>query len=240
MRYAALILVCGTLLPSSSAVHLLNSHPLEPDFVSWQQQHAKTYSSEHEHLHRFSVWLGNLELVNAHNAEARRGLHTFRLGMNQFGDMTNDEYQRRMLGLRAPRNDATSPRAIATFRRSSQQPIPNAVDWRTYGIVTDVKDQGQCGSCWAFAAVSALEAMYNKAHNGTVDKVCTSKCGGSNACCSFSEQELVDCTMDGKDTCKVGGDIHDAFMEITTNRSGSIETEAQYPYTASSGSTGDK
>ena len=64
-------------------------------------------------------------------------------------------------------------------------------------------------SCWAFSAVAAMEGAFNQKNNGTVPSLCKTKCGKQKkACCSFSEQEIVDCTLDGKDNCNKGGEIH--------------------------------
>merc|ERR1711957_666549 len=84
---------------------------------------------------------------------------------------------------------------------------PDSWDWRPKGIVTDVKNQGQCGSCWAFSAVAAMEGAYNLKSNGTVPSDCKSYvCGpDKKPCCSFSEQELVDCVNDGAQNCNTGG-----------------------------------
>merc|ERR1711862_155667 len=93
------------------------------------------------------------------------------------------------------------------------------VDWRTKGIVNPVKNQGSCGSCWAFSAVAAMEGAYAQKHGSLK---------------SFSEQQLVDCSMkQGNHGCQ-GGLMDFAFKYAETNK---METEMDYPYTGTNGIT---
>ena len=186
-----------------------------PAFVQWMKEHSKTYESAEEHRLRFSVWSNNLELVEAHNDEFARGRQTFDLAMNKFADLTNAEYQTLMTRPKTTRFADNS----ATFTNASAG-LPDTLDWReTPNVVNDVKDQGQCGSCWSFSAVAAMEGSYN-AKTGTLN--------------SFSEQELVDCTNGGKYTCNLGGEMSDGIEYIASDMNGYIMTEAAYPYTAKS------
>jgi len=132
--------------------------------------------------------------------------------MNKFGDLTSKEFAALYNGLRV---NAT---LVDSDIHAPVAPLA-AVDWRTKGAVTGVKNQGQCGSCWAFSAVAAMEGAHALSTGNLV---------------SFSEQELVDCVNGGADTCALGGEMHDGYLYVIS--AGGIETESDYPYTATSGS----
>ena len=84
-----------------------------------------------------------------------------------------------------------------------------------------------------------MEGAYNLKNNGTVASQCKGNtCGPDDKpCCSFSEQEIVDCTLNGADTCNKGGEMHDGYLEIVNNQGGKINTESQYPYTSGGGTS---
>ncbi|KGL92373.1 Cathepsin S, partial [Charadrius vociferus] len=163
---------------------------------------------------RRATWERNLRLVTLHNLEHSLGLHSYELGMNHLGDMTSEEVVALLTGLRvAPRSNRTS-----TYRPQPGSKVPDTVDWREKGCVTDVKNQGPCGSCWAFSAVGALEAQVMLKTGKLV---------------SLSAQNLVDCTRSyGNKGCG-GGWKNKAFQYIIDNRG--IDSDASYPYTAKDG-----
>lgn len=207
-----------------------------PEFLQWADDHKISYGSE-ELTVRFSTWLENRAFINKHNDEVTKGMHTYAMGLNQFGAMSNDEYRRTVLGLAPPKQASA---AVETFQSDDASP-PDSWDWREHGIVTPVKNQASCGSCWAFSAVAAMEAAFNKKNNGTLPSLCKSTCGPKDtACCSFSEQEIVDCTLNGVCNCDKGGEMHDGYLEIIHQKKGVINTEAQYPYTSGGGSSPGK
>jgi cathepsin L len=199
------------------------------EFQTWQIKHGKTYASNGESANRFVVWKSNREFVNAHNAETSQGRHSFSVSLNAFGDMTNEEYRRELLGFRSKQDDSSDKIIELT-----QKNAPASWDWRPKGVVNDIQDQSACGSCWAFSAVAAMEFAANYKFNGSVPSQCQGNICGPNKtpCCKFSEQELVDCANGGKDTCKVGGEMSDGVSEIVNQMKGVFETEKQYPYTS--------
>jgi len=213
MKFAAVLLLVGVV-----CVAALSEQDYQFLFHRFISQHGKQYGYE-EFGQRFATFKHNLDLVQRHNAEAAQGKHSFTLEMNKFGDLTNDEYRARYLKLR--RTNVVSG-AAGTFAPSIQQirDVPDSVDWRTKNVVVAVKDQGQCGSCWAFSAVGAMEGAHALATGNLL---------------SLSEQELVDCVNDGADTCDMGGEMHDGYLYAIA--AGGMESEASYPYTATSGNT---
>jgi len=212
MRCSILLLVAAVAIEASP---LLGDSAHLAKWGDFKQTHGKTYSSIQEESARFNIFVENHRAIDAHNEEFKAGKHTFQLGMNQFGDMTNEEFRSRMNGFRIP---AHGKSAAPVFKPHSSNDLPASVDWRTQGYVTEVKDQGQCGSCWAFSATGGLEGQHFKKTGKLV---------------SLSEQNLVDCSGKfGNEGCN-GGLMDDAFKYIQSNNG--VDTEASYPYTAKDG-----
>ncbi|NXT24209.1 CATS protein, partial [Syrrhaptes paradoxus] len=180
----------------------------------WKKTYGREYHHEKEEGERRTTWERNLRLVTLHNLEHSLGLHSYELGMNHLGDMTSEEVAALLTGLKvAPRPNLTS-----TYRPQPGSKLPDTVDWREKGCVTDVKNQGACGSCWAFSAAGALEAQV---------KLKTGKL------VSLSAQNLVDCSMMyGNKGCS-GGFMTNAFQYIIDNEG--IDSDDSYPYTAQVG-----
>ncbi|CAI0380936.1 unnamed protein product [Linum tenue] len=177
----------------------------------WMARHGRVYSSPNEKETRYQIFKDNVALINSFNAQ---GAKPYRLGVNQFADLTNEEF-------RTTRNrfkgHMCSPQR-GTFRYENASGVPSTMDWRKKGAVTPVKDQGQCGCCWAFSAVAVVEGI-NQLSTGKL--------------VSLSEQELVDCDTSGEDQGCNGGLMDDAFEFIIQNKG--LATESNYPYTAADG-----
>ncbi|KAL4216763.1 hypothetical protein ACF0H5_024486 [Mactra antiquata] len=180
---------------------------LDNEWKEYMVAHNKNYMYGEE-MSRRAIWEKNLAYINQHNLEADRGVHTFWLGMNQYGDMTNEEFVRVMNGYKQSNRTSTN-----LYLPPSHVTLPDSVDWRKEGYVTPVKNQGQCGSCWAFSTTGSLEGQTFK-KTGKLP--------------SLSEQNLVDCSgKQGNQGCQ-GGLMDQAFTYIKENNG--IDTEASYPY----------
>ncbi|KAJ0976024.1 hypothetical protein J5N97_017989 [Dioscorea zingiberensis] len=175
-------------------------------FESWCREFNKSYASEEEKLARFRIFENNLAFVNRHNS-ARNS--SYDLGLNAFADLTHHEFRAARLGLSF---GFAEPFGDRTVFRGSVGGVPDSVDWRDSGAVTQVKDQGSCGACWAFSATGAIEGI-NKIVTGSL--------------VSLSEQELCDCDRTYNNGCS-GGLMDYAFKWVIQNHG--IDTEDDYPY----------
>merc|ERR1711871_619354 len=192
-----------------TAAGLLGDSEYESLFTQFKADHAKEYASTEEHSARFSVFKDNVDFIMSHNSRSEE--HGFTVGINQFADMTRQEFKKTMLTYQAERKQANN---VVTFDTSSN---PSSVDWVSKGAVTPVKNQGQCGSCWAFSTTGSVEGAY---------QIATGKL------LSFSEQELVDCAGSyGNQGCN-GGLMDDGFKYIEAKGDA---LESAYSYTGKTG-----
>ncbi|KAJ3678419.1 hypothetical protein LUZ60_002222 [Juncus effusus] len=191
---------------------LRSEHELRQLYDSWRAKHAKSYNALDELETRFAIFKDNVLFVDAHNAKPDR---TYSLGLNRFADMTNEEFRKVHLGLKMDGSERKN--RVVGEDNGVDEDLPESIDWRARGAVAPVKDQGSCGSCWAFSTVAAVEGI-NKIVTGEL--------------ISLSEQELVDCDNSQNQGCN-GGLMDDAFSFIIKN--GGIDTENDYPYSARDG-----
>ncbi|KAH1221287.1 Senescence-specific cysteine protease SAG39 [Glycine max] len=174
----------------------------------WMKKYGKVYKDAAEKQKRLLIFKDNVEFIESFNAAGNR---PYKLSINHLADQTNEEFVASHNGYKHKGSHSQTP-----FKYENVTGVPNAVDWRENGAVTAVKDQGQCGSCWAFSTVAATEGIY---------QITTSML------MSLSEQELVDC--DSVDHGCDGGYMEGGFEFIIKN--GGISSEANYPYTAVDG-----
>ncbi|XP_013415102.1 cathepsin L1 [Lingula anatina] len=208
-----LIIVAASLFAVALARQDVYSVELDSEWEMFKSVHKKHYINQEEELHRRKIWEDHIELIAKHNREYDMGLHTYTLGINEYADMSNEEFVQTMN--RYVMSNRTSGNV---FLAPSHVQIPNEVDWRKEGYVTEIKNQGQCGSCWAFSATGSLEGQHFK-KTGTL--------------VSLSEQQLIDCSRNYGNMGCHGGLIDTSYKYIKAN--GGIDTEQSYPYTAETG-----
>jgi len=193
---------------SSSLYTALSTEDME--FLKFVSLHGKSYGTKEEFEFRSEIFkktLANLSVENSRNE------NTFRLALNKFADWTPAEY-RRMLSYR-PLGKNNKVAAVSNVQ------LPTSIDWRDQNAINPVRDQGQCGSCWAFSAVGAMEPrIFIKG----IDK---------NGLLKLSEQQLVDCAGGsyGNEGCN-GGDMGAAFQYAQDY---GMMNRTDYPYTAQDG-----
>lgn len=178
-------------------------------FNQWRNHHGKMYASPQERTFRLGIFHKAVLEIKEINASQS----SYTAALNRFADMTKDEFKTKYTGL--------LPNAMSLKSRNEVElPVggnPTEVDWRQKGAVNDVKDQAQCGSCWAFSTVAAIEGRMQIATGELL---------------SLSEQELVDCsTSYGNHGCN-GGLMDYGFQYVIDHK---IERESDYTYTARNG-----
>ncbi|VVC40349.1 Hypothetical protein CINCED_3A011948 [Cinara cedri] len=178
---------------------------LKKDFENFINTHSKIYSSLEEKNRRFRIYAANMKKIKLlQNHEQGTAIY----GATQFADLTKNEFQEKYLGL----NPSSAKNKILPMAEIPHDiAIPTEFDWRDHSVVTPVKNQGSCGSCWAFSAIANIEGQ-NALKSGKL--------------LSLSEQELIDC--DAMDNGCGGGLMTQAFEAI--ENLGGLETESAYPY----------
>jgi len=180
-------------------------------FDTFNTHFNRTYGEDETELKqkKFEVFTENMKLVR-HLNQIERGSAQY--GMTKFMDMTTDEFSKHF---RPGFVDHFGERPKVADTRSllKSTKVPESVDWRKLGAVTPVKNQGSCGSCWAFSTTGNVEGQWFRKTKNLV---------------SLSEQELVDC--DSIDQGCNGGLPSNAYNVI--KKLGGLETEGDYPYDA--------
>jgi len=183
-------------------------------FKEWQLYFRKDYKTMEEEAQRYLNWIENMYKIGMMNSQNL----SFKTRMNQFGDLTSDEFRTKIHGRKGSclRHQKINRNKKTTASKNVN--VPASVDWTAQGVVTPVKNQGDCGSCWAFSATGSTECNY-AIKNGQLN--------------SLSEQQLVDCSGNyGNEGCD-GGWMDYAFEYIEA--SGGLCNEAEYPYTGVDG-----
>nr|XP_045613847.1 procathepsin L-like [Procambarus clarkii] len=188
-----ILLLCGLALAAA-----------DPTWEDFKAKYGRKFKNSEEENYRKSVFQTNLQFI----AKFSKGNSTHNVAMNEFGDMTNEEFKKKMNGYLP-----SSSREANTVFSPQTRVLPAAVDWRTSGYVTPVKNQLQCGSCWAFSSTGSLEGQLFRKTGKLV---------------SLSEQQLVDCAggIYNNQGCN-GGMMNNAFNYLKAYGS---DSGPFYPY----------
>lgn len=188
------------------------------EWAAYKAEHRKSYDSDTEEKFRMKIFMENRHKVAKHNAQYERGLVSYKLKINKYSDMLHHEFVHTFNGFNrtTKKNLGAVEKLVgATFIEPANVVLPESVDWRKEGGVTAVKDQGHCGSCWAFSSTGSLEGQHFRKTGVLV---------------SLSEQNLVDCSGKyGNNGCE-GGLMDQAFQYVKDNKG--IDTEKSYKYEA--------
>ncbi|CAN6449305.1 unnamed protein product [Victoria cruziana] len=215
----SLVLLMGLVLAGAAESVAFDHRDLESEeslwglYERWRSHHSVSRDID-ELLTRFNVFKHNVKFIHEFN---KKGGNSYRLKLNAFGDLTNQEFRSLYANSKINHHRLLQgPKRPSAAQRDDGADPPAAIDWRALGAVTDVKNQGQCGSCWAFSTVVAIEGITQIKTNKLVN---------------VSEQELVDCdTQNGG--CN-GGLMERAFEFVEKN--GGLALSKKYPYTATQG-----
>jgi len=210
MKVAAVLLLVGLVLVSA-----YTEQEYQDAFTGWMQKHGKSYTDV-EFQNRYTIFKSNMDYARDWNAQNTGTV----LGMTIMADLTNEEYQKIYLGTKF---DATARLAAAPKNVKVSDTYNATVDWRSKNVVTEIKNQGDCGSCWSFSTTGSVEGAHALKTGNLV---------------SLSEQNLMDCsTSYGNQGCD-GGLMDQAFQYIIANHG--LDTEASYPYQGVDGTCGYK
>jgi len=186
----------------------------QPNYVlmwkDFKDTYGKFYNGVDEENTRFDIFKTNVDIIEAVN---NRNL-SYTLGVNQFADLSADEFAAQYTGLKKPEKIWGDLPYLGQDTYSGKA-LESSIDWTTKGAVTPVKNQGHCGSCWSFSTTGSLEGAWEVATGNLV---------------SFSEQQFVDC--DKADSGCKGGLMDTAFKYAEQN---AICTEESYAYTGRDG-----
>jgi len=201
------------------------------DFESFKKLYSRTYSSQEEEDERFQIFARNMETAARLTAEEKTATY----GATKYADMTEAEFKQVFLGYNGnwkKFSNETLPKyekectACARFPELAQyeNSVPTELDWTTKGAVTDVKNQGYCGSCWSFGTTGDVEGTWFLAGNDLV---------------ALSEQQLVSCdyllVKDGVNLGCNGGLQESAFNYIINEAPYGLVSEDAYPYVSGTG-----
>ncbi|XP_050302733.1 cathepsin L-like proteinase [Anthonomus grandis grandis] len=179
------------------------------EWKEFKAKHAKTYPTKTEEARRYKIFKSNVESIKEHNLKYERGEVTWYQAINHMSDWTVKEF-RQLLGA-MPYNHTKNEK----FHVPSGVKVPSSIDWRDYGVVTEVQQQGSCGACWAFSVAGALEGLY---------------AFRTGQLLQLSEQNLLDCATaaNGYDCNGCSGGVPQSALQYVQDNG--IDYYDEYPY----------
>ncbi|CAH1106464.1 unnamed protein product [Psylliodes chrysocephalus] len=191
----------------ATALLAVSALPAYEQWTTFKAKHGKSYENIGEEKVRFQIFQQNIQKINAHNALYEAGIKTYRMGVNQFADLTQKEF-----GALLRVRNGPSPKQNLT-RHVQSGTAPDSIDWREKNAVTRIQNQGVCGSCWAFSVVGAVEGQNAIKYNNSA---------------ALSVEQLVDCDPGGYG-CS-GSIMSHRFQYVIDN---GLNTDEEYPYVGS-------
>ncbi|XP_034483180.1 cathepsin L-like [Drosophila innubila] len=184
---------------------------LETQWKLFKKDHMKSYHNESEELLRKQIFKDNMEQIHSHNLRYEAGKESYKMGVNQFTDLLHEEFVNSMMGTL----NTTAFHSEYIYTPGRKVKLPESVDWREKKAVSAVKHQGDCGSCWAFAAVGTMEGQQFLKEKKLVE---------------LSEQNLLDCSSEApyKNLGCKGGSPQEALRYVKENHG--INTRSSYAY----------
>ncbi|GAB2222449.1 hypothetical protein Droror1_Dr00013670 [Drosera rotundifolia] len=137
-----------SILSQNHKVNLRTDDEVMTLFESWLVKYKKNYNAIGEKEKRFEIFKDSLRFIDEENSQ---GDHTYKLGLNKFADLTNEEFRSKYLGVKPgvkrPEKRADEKRISGRYASREDDSLPESVDWREKGAVAPIKDQGGCGEC---------------------------------------------------------------------------------------------
>ncbi|KAK3431212.1 hypothetical protein EUGRSUZ_E02741 [Eucalyptus grandis] len=196
-----ILVLCACACASSAASRAYDIPSATKKFEEWMSRHERDYKDVAEKAKRLKIFSENLRFVEEFNGAANR---TYKVGLNKFSDLTNEEFVAAYTGYKLPSSTRRKSSPVNSFKYQGLNSIPESVDWVKQDAVNPIKNQGQCGSCWSFSVVAAVEAI-TQITTGVLP--------------NLSEQQLIDCATDGNHGCKAAGWTMALSISSTTTAS---------------------
>ncbi|KAL3285482.1 hypothetical protein HHI36_000014 [Cryptolaemus montrouzieri] len=193
-----------------TACQALTDDEITSEWNTFLERTKKSYRSPVEASRRLAIFKENLETIESHNALFEQGKVTYKMAVTQFTDLTKEEFSQYVNKFKLSQRPKQSENI---YKANPNLTVAAEIDWRNYGAVTYVKNQGQCGSCWSFSATGSMEGQSALVNGQPL---------------VLSEQNLIDCATSQYENygCN-GGNMDGAFEYVSYY---GIDSEEDYPY----------